>query len=85
MNIRLHIREALSDVTLKKVESDLDSYPVAKDKADKPSINEVTPPGFESVVKALKRKYKKQGLPNWKSAAYATAWKMKNKGYRPSD
>lgn len=73
MNIRFHIREALSDSPLKAVEKDLDKFDI-----DEAIINEVSPPGLEHVVKKLKRVYKKKGLENWLQAAYATAWKMYN-------
>tara|TARA_Y100001937_G_C6989936_1_gene271622 strand:- start:274 stop:444 length:171 start_codon:yes stop_codon:yes gene_type:complete len=38
-------------------------------------LNEVSPPGFEGTVKAMK-KYKEIDNP------YALAWYMKNKGYK---
>ena len=74
MNIRKHIREALSDAPLKKVEKDLDSIPIEEEQ-----LQEVSPPGLEHVVLALKKKMKKAGYEDWKERAYKIAWSIHNK------
>jgi molybdenum cofactor biosynthesis enzyme MoaA len=70
-SLRNLIREALSDAPLRAVEKDLDSL-------EEEQFNEVSPPGYEYIVKVLKKKYKKNGDAEWKKHAYMTAWKMYN-------